>query len=380
MKVSIVNPTFFSVDDGERNSVLSLGQFLVKNGITVVLFTFTKAFRTSSRLLSEDVITLEGVNIKKYEPKFRRIIGMRPQLYSPQLIKKLCREQSDIVHIHNFSQLPLLFSILRKVRAPVVLATHQLHENFPKASSLFRKKLFKRAIHRMSKKISRFIVDNPEDRNILRDMGTSEKKIVFLHHRIDYVKMTSIKRREEDIFLTVGRYAPNKGLHNLIDASRLVLDTYPHFKFYLVGTVFDKSYHELLREKIRGFEGRIYLTGPLEEEELASLFSRAKLFIFPSVNDSHGLINIEAMAAGIPVIATKVEGTISHIQDGINGVLIPPDDVSSLVDSILDLCRDNEKRVLLIKRGKETAKKYYWQMYAKEMVKVYNEIIEKNLN
>jgi len=377
MKVSMYTPAFFSIDDGGRNFVFQLGQALVKNGINVVLFTFTKAFEAFPSLLSEGVITLEGVTIRKYEPKIMRIVGMRPQFFSRQLIKDISHDPTDIVHVHDFSQFPLLISVLRKVKSTVVLSPHKINEHFQNISSPFRKRLLKGTVNYIGKKVSRFIVDNPQDKSILMSMETPEEKITLIQHGIDYLKMASIKRNEEDIILTVGRYAPNKGLHNLMDAARVIIDNYyPQLKFYLVGTVFDKEYHKLLQEKIRGFEDQIYLTGPLEEAKLINLFSRAKFFIFPSVNDTHGLVSLEAMAAGVPVIATKVEGTSSLIQDGFNGILIPPDDVSSLVDSILDLLKNKEKRELLIKKGKETAKKYYWQEYTRGAIRIYSEIVE----
>jgi len=377
VKVSILTPAFLSLDDKERNFAFQLGHSLVNQGVEVVLFTFTKALEISSSLLSEGVITLEGLTIKKYQPKVFRIIGMMPQLYSSKLIKDISQEHPDIVHIYGFSQFLLLFTLLRKLKTPVVLSPPKIHESVQDTFSSFNKKLFKMVIQFISKKVSYFIVDNPIDKNTLMNLGVQTEKIASIPHNIDYEKMASIKRREEDLILSVGRYAPNKGLHNLIAAARQILNTFPQIRFYLVGTIFDKEYHKFLLKKIEGFEDQIYLTGPLEEAKLLNLFSRAKLFVFPSINDTSGLVNIEAMAAGIPIIATKVEGTSLFIQDGVNGILIPRDDVPALVNSILELWKNKEKRNFLIKKGRERAKKFYWQNYSQEIIKIYKDCLMK---
>lgn len=379
MKVSMCTPTFFSFGEGESNVILQLGKALVKNGLKVILFTFVKGLGTSSSLLSEGMTTLEGVIIKKYKPKVLRVIGVRPQYYSSQLIKDIFQEGSDVLHIHDFSQIPLLFSLLRKVKSPAVLSPHKFDEILPNFSFPFGKKLLNWTFHYISKKISRFIVDTPQNKSILMKMGTPEEKIALIQLNLDYLKMSSIKRNEEDIILTIGRYAPHKGLHILVDAARVILNKYPHIKFYLVGTIFDKDYYQLLQEKSKGLEGNIYLTGPLKEEEFANLFARAKVFIFPSIQDTHGLVNFEAMAAGIPVIATTVESTIPFIQDGINGILIPPDNVSFLVESIVNLWDNKEKRTLLVKNGKEMAKRYFWQKFSQEIIKIYQNVVGSKL-
>jgi len=380
VKVSIVTPTHFSIEEGGGNAVFQLGHFLTRAGLNVVLFTFTRAIDAFSSLLSEGVITLEGVTIKKYQSRDLRVIGMRPQLYNRQLIHDISQEPSDLVHIHSFSQLLLLVAILRKVKLPVVLSPVQIHEDIQNISSMLHKNLLKKAIRYCGKRVSLFVVDTPEDKKVLVGAGIEERKMAFMHRPIDFRKMAAIKRKEEDVILSVGRYAPNKGLHNLINAARLILGAYPRAKFYLVGSIFDKEYYNLLQNKIRGIEGQIYLTGFLEEAKLLNLFSRAKLFIYPSITDTHGLITIEAMAAGIPVIATRVAGTPPFIQDGVNGVLIPPNDVPALVDRISDLWGNHEKRALLAKRGKEAAKRYYWEMNARAMIRLYSEVVEKKFS
>jgi glycosyltransferase involved in cell wall biosynthesis len=81
------------------------------------------------------------------------------------------------------------------------------------------------------------------------------------------------------------------------------------------------------------------------------------------------------MAAGIPAVATMVAATSLLIKDGVNGLLIPPNNVSSLADSMLSLWKDKEKRAILSGNGRETAKRYYWEEYAVKLMRIYSEVL-----
>ena len=300
---------------------------------------------------------------------------MPPQFFSRSLVKDLVREPSDIVHIHGCSQLSILYPILRKAHVPVVLSPYHICDPHLSLASTLGSRVLKRSLSHLGKRIARFIVERSEDKTRVLQCGTPDKKIALLHHTIDYVKMVSTPRSEEEMILTVGRYARNKGLHNLIDAAKVVLQTFPNLKCYIVGSVFDREYYNLLKEKTRGFESHIHVTGPMEEARLVDLFSRARLFVFPALEDTRGLVNLEAMAAGIPVIASTLGSTALIVKDGVNGILVPPDNVNLLVESILSLWKDKEKRAGLAKKGQETAKTYYWEEYALRLTRLYSEVV-----
>ena len=85
---------------------------------------------------------------------------------------------------------------------------------------------------------------------------------------------------------------------------------------------------------------------------------------------------LEAMAAGLPVVATNISGNRDIIKNGENGFLVPPDDPAHLAKAILQLLSDNQTRIRMGADAKELAKRYGWHQIAREYLAVYQEAID----
>lgn len=375
MKVCLCAPHYFAVDDRGSDFVFQLGRALGKKGVNVVLFTFTKGLESHLSVLSKTVLSIEGVTIKKYEPKVFRVVGMQPQFYCGPLVKEISREPTDLIHVQGLIHLGVVFSVLRKVQCPVVVSPRQSETLRAVSTASLGRIAWRKGVQHLGARIAEFIVDDPRERRSLEQVGIREEKISAVQPSIDYPKMAALKRSEEDIVLCVGRYAPEKGQHVLLQAVPQVLARYPEAKFYLAGAIGDPEYHAFLQERARELGGSVRLTGPLEEVRLLSLFSRAKVFVFPSVEDRRGLVNLEAMAAGIPVVASRVEGTEPFLEDGVNGVMVPPEDASALGASILGLWGNRELRESLGQKGRETARRWYWEVYSQRVLEIYERVL-----
>jgi glycosyltransferase involved in cell wall biosynthesis len=376
MKVSLCAPSYFSVDDRGSDFAFQLGKALGRKGMEVVLYTFTRGLESHLSVLSKAVLNLEGVRVKKFEPRVLRIVGMQPQLYCGPLLKEISQEPADLIHLLGLNHLALGFGLLRKAKGPVVASPRPGPKGIPPAVSFFGRMVWRKGLQYLGEKISEFIVDDPREKKSLASAGIREDKISAIQPGIDYPKMAALKRNEEDIVLCIGRYAAEKGQHVLVEAARQVLARYPETKFYLVGTVEDAEYYAFLQERIGGLQESIRLTGPLEEVRLLSLFSRAKLFVFPSVEDRRGLVNFEAMAAAIPVVASRVEGTAPFLEDGVNGVVVAPGDVGALAAGIVGLWGNRELREALAQKGSETARQWYWDSYSRRMMDTYERVTQ----
>lgn len=375
MRVSVLVPRFFSPEsDAFDQHLREIIEVLASTGVCVTLFTFASEEGAGARLAAIREANTQALEVKTYAPRRIALKGIPPQYFCTALVNDLLEHSADIVHVYDFSQIYFLSALTKKGRAPLVLSPVILPAYHSHLTLL--QKLWTTFLLGLGKKVSAFLVDIPASRKALLDLGISKEKIAALSVETDYPKMSSLNRQDEAVVLTVGRYAPNKGLHILIDAVPAVLERHPEIVFYLVGTVSDKEYYKQLKKMARGWEEHIHLTGPLPEEALLSLFSRARLFVFPSINDPHGLINLEAMAAGIAVIATRVDGSEALIHDGHNGILVTPDNVFSLSQGILDLLDSKEKRDLLAEKGRETAKNHYWKKHAEATLAFYSRIIE----
>jgi glycosyltransferase involved in cell wall biosynthesis len=93
--------------------------------------------------------------------------------------------------------------------------------------------------------------------------------------------------------------------------------------------------------------------------ELRALFDQADLFLFPSLGDCTPWATVEAMASGLPVIATRVGGIPEQAEDGVNGLLVPPGDSSAIVAAVKAMIEDPAKRLAMGRAGRDRAKKWF---------------------
>lgn len=379
MKVSLCAPYYFAVDERGSDFVFQLGRVLGRKGVNVVLFTFTKGLESHLSVLSKTVLSLEGVTIKKFKPKVLRLVGMQPQFYCRALVKEISQEPADLIHMQGLNQMGVVYSVLRTVKCPVVASLRRSDSQRQAMLVGLGRIAWRKGFQRLGAGIEEFIVDDPHDRKTLELMGVREEKISAVPPSIDYPKMAALKRSEEDIALCVGRYSPEKGQHILLQAASQVLAHFPEVKFYLVGAIGDARYYSTLEEQARALGESVRLTGPLEEMRLLNLFSRAKVFVFPSVRDRKGLVIFEAMAAGIAVVASRVECTEPFLEDGVNGAMVPPEDPSALAARILDVWGNRELRERLAQAGRETARRWYWEIYSQRVLEIYERVLARKV-
>jgi glycosyltransferase involved in cell wall biosynthesis len=121
----------------------------------------------------------------------------------------------------------------------------------------------------------------------------------------------------------------------------------------------------------------IFFVKSLPYRELVNYYRDSDVFVFPSVwNEPFGMPVIEAMACGIPVVATKSGGIPELIEDGRSGLLVDRDDSDALADAILRLLNDNNLRESIGKVGRERViEKFTWDRVANDLLKQYQRIL-----
>jgi glycosyltransferase involved in cell wall biosynthesis len=155
----------------------------------------------------------------------------------------------------------------------------------------------------------------------------------------------------EKIYLVgmVGRLEPVKGPVYFIEAAKLVLRKKKNVKFYVVG---EGSLRGALEKEVReaGIEERFIFTG--WKEDVSAILFTLDLLVLPSLNEAVGRSALEAQAAGVPVVATRVGGVSEVIKDGVTGVLVEPKSAPALASAILSLLNDEAKRISMGEAGR----------------------------
>ncbi|MEA4858655.1 glycosyltransferase family 4 protein [Solidesulfovibrio sp.] len=159
--------------------------------------------------------------------------------------------------------------------------------------------------------------------------------------------------------LAVGRFCRTKGFDVLIDACAILSRRGVPFQLTLVGAGLPWPTAVIRRRvRIHGLRARVFLPGFVSHDRMAELYAASDIFVMPSVvhpsGDRDGIPNVimEALAHGIPVVATDVCGIPEVVQDGLTGRLVRQRDPEALADAIMDLAGDRDRAVAMAQAGK----------------------------
>jgi glycosyltransferase involved in cell wall biosynthesis len=176
--------------------------------------------------------------------------------------------------------------------------------------------------------------------------------------------------------LHVGSHLPHKNVESLVLAwAQLKSSTYQHkISHQLVLAGYNSSNPSLIRELVmkHGIEDSVTFVGEVDEKELASLYSGADLFVFPSKIEGFGLPVIEAMACGTPVICS----TTNSLREIVSGAAwtVEPNHIGSLAEAIVQFLRSPKLRQTFIKKGLNRSTQFTWEATARATHLVYQKV------
>lgn len=191
---------------------------------------------------------------------------------------------------------------------------------------------------------------------------------------------------EHKLILAVGRNHPKKGYPDLVRAVGILSQRRSDFRCVIVG-----GGTESLTQEIRtlGLEDRVILAGQYPRngsnhlgpgsappDELVSLYLESDVFVLPSYIEGLPLVIPEAMMAGLPVVATDVPGNKDIVEDGSNGMLVPPGDVNALASSLDRILSNSEMHKRLSDGARHTASQLDWHQIARSYISIYESVIE----
>ena len=154
---------------------------------------------------------------------------------------------------------------------------------------------------------------------------------------------------------------------------------YPNSQLILVGKGDDKREEEIkLKEQVEraGLEDKVRFLGwRADVDEIMGCFD---IFVLPSLNEGMGRVLVEAMAAGLPIVASRVGGILDLVKDGKNGLLVPHADASALEKAISDLLEDKEKRKRMGEAGKKMCRPYSAQAMVEQIDNLYLKLLQNH--
>lgn len=174
---------------------------------------------------------------------------------------------------------------------------------------------------------------------------------------------------EDKLLLYVGRLAPEKQIHQI----RAVLERVPGTRLALVG---GGPMEASLREHFKGLP--VNFVGYLKGEKLSQAYASADVFVFPSAFESFGLVILEAMASGVPVVSSRVGGAQDMIAEDVSGFTFDVDDVEGMVNGVQRIVATPEKLETMRLAARASAERQSWPAMMDELIDCYDALLAGN--
>lgn len=175
--------------------------------------------------------------------------------------------------------------------------------------------------------------------------------------------------------LSVGALIKRKGFEYLIKAMPHILKEYPTARLHILGDGPRREYLEALVRKL-GIEANVKFHGHIPKMKIIEFYKRCRVFVHPSLSESFSPVRLEAMASGIPLVATDAAvGADEMIDDRKTGFLIPPRDPEAIADRVLNLFSDDKLTYkIAIKAREKVEMNYDWNKIGEKYYTIYRKL------
>jgi glycosyltransferase involved in cell wall biosynthesis len=323
------------------------------------------------------IYEIKGYN-NPFNPSVLKTVGFAPQMY--RISKSiLSRENVDIIHHFLPVQYPRIVnllpfnkSIMEKypfVIGPVIIPTRWPRNGLENQIDFFSQLLFKKCI----KEADVIIAQTEHARDLIKSV-VPEGNVVVVPLGVDTNTFKPTNSPHTLEILTVAHLLPIKGIEYLIRAIPYVKKDFPNVILRIIGEGPREQYLRNLANSL-ALSRNVVFNGYVSYDKLAQFYNQATIFCFPFLGEGLGVVILEAMACGKPIIATKNEGTTQVIRHGTEGFLFDPANPESIADSLLTLLHNPDLIKKMGAKARETClKKYSWSAVAKIYSKIYHSL------
>ncbi len=281
---------------------------------------------------------------------------------------------------HSFFSVPCGFVSLllkRKYGLPYIVSLRG--SDVPGYSERFK------AVYAFLKPLIKFIwreaaavIANSQGLRELAQETNAKQRVDIIFNGIDttaFVPNEALQRRDQFI-ITPGatRITERKGIRYLIEAVGLLVSKYPHIFLRVMGEGDEKeALLELVKKK--QLEQCVQFVGRIPREETVPYYQEASLFVLPSFNEGMSNAMLEALAVGLPIIATETGGTAELVTDGVNGFVVAMKNAPDLAEKIEKIMLDEKLAQRMGHASRAIAEKQSWQEVAGQYALLYNRLI-----
>jgi D-inositol-3-phosphate glycosyltransferase len=345
----------------------------------------------TSKMKGRNEYPAKGIRVFHYSTiNLAERIGVPYPILSIDAYKKFTKviRKCDLVHAHGHVYMSsyLAGKVARKHKKPFILTQHNTFIDYQSWLNTIEHLNDLTIGKAVLKDADRIIVVSKKTRDYVRRLGANKAKTSVIYNGVDVNYFHPANKGESrkklglpdnrQIILSVRRLVYKNGVDTLIESVASVVRNHPDTLFVVAGK---GPSRKLIEGRIKelGIEDNIKLTGFVPDKLLPIYYDAADYFILPSASgEGLPLVLLEAMACGLPVIATKVGGTPEIIQHMNNGILVPPRNPEAMAETMSKLLSKEELGHTI---GEEARKvivdKFSWENNLRQLHNIYSEFL-----
>ncbi|MFI5412662.1 MAG: glycosyltransferase [Candidatus Micrarchaeales archaeon] len=380
LKIAFYTDTFLPAHDGVVTSIMNFRKELMKRGHEV--YIFASGNEKTKQMIGDkkDIYIIKGMKFKKY-PQYN--LALMPFTSA----SKLNEISPDIVHAHTpFIMGTWALAMAKMNKFPIVSTFHTMFTE----KSVIQEYASKHAVSFLQKyswKYARFYYNKCNAvmapsyaiQALLEKKGIPDSLVVpnavdinRFNNKVHGGKIRKklLKNRNESLVLYVGRISREKKIETLLKAAKNLHNE--DIRFTFVGTGPALNYYSKMSSRL-GLNDKVSFEGFVDDKILPNYYASADLFCIPSTFETQGIVSIEAMASGKPVVGADSLALKEIIKNGKNGEKFVPNDSKSCAKKIKKVINNIDS----YKETVQTAKKYSVEITTDELLKVYNRVINE---
>ena len=368
MKIGLVSPYVYPLPGGVTQHVRYLYENLRLRGHDVRIITSSHGLQRASE---GDVIRI-GKGFSMPANGSVGTITLSPR-YVSQVSDVLDRERFDLLHFHE-PFVPFLSLVVLRQSTSVNIATFHAYGGFSPAYE-FGSRVLGSYAGRLHGRIAvsaaaRHFIDRyfPGDYKVIPNGVDVER----------FARAVPIARWQDGTrnLLFVGRHEPRKGLIELLKAFRILRKAGCRCRLLVVGS--GPQEREARRYVLTRRLGNVEFLGRVTDEEKAALYRTADIYVSPATGaESFGIVLLEAMAAGTPIVCSDIHGYKGVVRRGREGLLVPPRKPKALAAAIAELLADDDRRAAMGESGIRRAREFSWERVTAKVDEYYGFVIRR---
>lgn len=382
MKIAFFTNCYKPLINGVVSSIVSLKESFEKKGHETFIF----APRVESYQDEEaNIFRYHSINLTH---RVKYPVAIPLSLRAGQAITAF---KPDIIHLHH----PFVLSLpaimyAAKLKIPKVLTIHTQYERYAYYVSpiphVITNEAIRRIIFNLSDKVDIITTPSQSMKDLIGNYKI-KKEVAVIPNAIDIdlfrekdEQEIALLRKElqispdDIVILYLGRVSLEKNIDKIIKALAIIGDKkIDNFKFIVVGDGTAVKQLNSLADSL-GLTEKVKFVGAIEREKVRHYYQIGDIFSFSSTSETFGMVIIEALASGLPVLAVKAPGAVDIITDGLDGILVE-DDVYQFAEQLENLIKNRELRQELSSNALQTVKRYSSDTISDQVLALYEKLL-----